>query len=115
MKPRACSKCGAWYNPKFQGTEELCGKCLLKEKMLEVESDKQKVKNEPPNRPAAEELRTNHRPEPRMRFGSEFRGTCKKCGLWIEGSEVYNRERGWVYEWVHVDYDRSRRRYCLVA
>lgn len=117
MKPRACSQCGDWYNPKFQGTESLCGKChlkeVIKEKQNEAEgSDYQKVKNSP----SRTQTQTTHQPEPRLRRGeSEFRGECAKCGLWLEGSEVYNRERGWIYKWVHVDYDRTRRDYCLVA
>ena len=116
LKPRACSQCGDWYNPKFQGTESLCGKCHLKEvigkQKTEVEVDKQKVKTST----SVSQPQTNHRPEPKLRVGgSEFRGECSKCGLWLEGTEVYNQERGWVYSWIHVDYDRTRRNYCLVA
>lgn len=116
MKPRACSQCGDWYNPKFQGTETLCGKCHLKEVIKEKsqveENADQKVKI-----PAARfQRQTTHRPSPRLvRGDSEYRGVCSKCGLWVEGAETYNRERGWIYSWIHVDYDRTRRSYCLVA
>ena len=117
MKPRACSQCGSWYNPKFQGTEDLCGSCHLKEIINRPKEKAEEITNQKVKTPLAESnLQTTHRPEPKLRVGgSEFRGECSKCGLWLEGSEVYDRERGWIYRWVHVDYDRSRRDYCLVA
>lgn len=119
MKPRACSQCGDWYNPKFQGTETLCGKCHLKKVIQEkeVEEDKQKVKTPP----TANEPRTTSQPEPQKRTlryelnGAEYRGECNKCGLWVEGKEVYSQERGWIMKWFHVNYDRTRSNYCLVA
>jgi len=116
LKPRACSQCGDWYNPKFQGTENLCGKCHLKEVIGKPKTEAEVVEQKVKNFTTASQPQTNHRPEPRLkRDESEFRGVCAKCGLWLEGSEVYNRERGWIYSWTHVDYDRTRRSYCLVA
>ncbi len=116
MKPRACSQCGDWYNPKFQGTEALCGKCHLKEVIKEKsqveESADQKVKISA----AAPEQRTTYTPKRKPGLlGAEYHGVCSKCGLWLEGSEKYDRERGWIFMWLHVNYDRTRSNYCLVA
>ena len=117
MKPRACVKCGDWYNPKFQGTDELCGKCHLKER-LEAEA---KSKNSETTKSLEQQPPTTQQPPQQKRTlryelnGAEYRGECHKCGLWIEGKEIYSRERGWVIAWLHVNYDRTRSQYCLVA
>lgn len=117
MKPRACSKCGDWYNPKFQGTETLCGKCALKER-LDAEAKSKKSASTEETDPRLAKPQTTSRPTQPIRYelnGYEYRGECSKCGLWLEGKETYSQERGWVMVWLHVNYDRTRSKYCLVA
>lgn len=119
-KPHACPKCGHWYNPRFQGTDEMCGSCWVKEKMqpsnLEENVDKQKVKTET-SEPASAKPRTTRRPAPTKieKEDSDYQGTCKKCGLLVEGQEVYDSERGWTITWAHIVSDRNSKTYCLTA
>lgn len=113
MKPRACSKCGDWYNPKFQGTDELCGKCALKERLDAEAKSKNSASTEKMDRHLAKPQTTT-----KLRYELdpyEYRGECSHCGLWLEGKETYSRERGWVMVWLHVNYDRTRTNYCLAA
>jgi len=45
----------------------------------------------------------------------EYQGVCHRCGRWLEGAEVFDRERGWIVSWTHIDYDKRRTKYCLAA
>lgn len=120
MKPRACSKCGDWYNPKFQGTDELCGKCVLKER-LDAEAKSKNSASGQTEEAREQQPQTTYQPPQRekpIRYKlneSEYRGECAKCGLWLEGKEVYSQERGWIMVWLHVNYDKTRSKYCLAA
>lgn len=118
-KPKPCEKCGKWYNPRFAGNDEICGNCLLKEKFAETSEDVdlQKVKTPASSGPAPAKPQTTHRAKTTASSvkETEYKGTCEKCGLLIEGSEVYDRERGWIYVWVHLDNAGSKRKYCLAS
>ena len=64
-KPKPCPKCGKWYNPRFSGTEEMCGFCFVKERISEPKEeldDKQKVKIETEQPVIATKARTTLRP-----------------------------------------------------
>lgn len=119
-KPKACPKCGKWYNPRFSGTEEMCAFCFIKERISEPKEeldDKQKVKIETEQPVIATKPRTTLRPATKNAVfeDEEFLGTCSKCGLQVVGSEIYHSELGWIFSWAHQNADRTRASVCLVA
>jgi len=47
---------------------------------------------------------------------SEEVKNCNTCGGQVEIKELFHRERGWVFAWVHTKNEGTKKiNYCVVA